>query len=115
MLFISPECCFFQRSDVEKLRSRSACTPLESRFTMAPTILGVNMIAEIYKEFHFESAHRLPNVPDGHKCGRLHGHSFQVRIYVRDKIDAYTGWVVDFSDIKVAFKPILDQLDHYYL
>ena len=82
---------------------------------MAPTILGVNMIAEIYKEFHFESAHRLPNVPDGHKCGRLHGHSFQVRIYVRDKIDAHTGWVVDFADIKAAFKPILEQLDHYYL
>ena len=37
---------------------------------------------EIYKEFHFEAAHRLPNVPPGHKCARLHGHSFQVRLSV---------------------------------
>jgi len=73
------------------------------------------MIAEIYKDFHFESAHLLPNVPSGHKCGRLHGHSFHVRLYVRDEVDAHTGWVVDFADIKSAFKPVLEQLDHYYL
>ena len=36
----------------------------------------------IYKEFSFEAAHRLPNVPDGHKCARLHGHSFHVRVTV---------------------------------
>jgi 6-pyruvoyltetrahydropterin/6-carboxytetrahydropterin synthase len=73
------------------------------------------MIAEIYKDFHFESAHRLPHVPEGHKCGRLHGHSFHVRIYVRDTVDPHTGWVIDFAEIKSAFKPVLAQLDHYYL
>lgn len=36
---------------------------------------------DIYKEFQFEAAHRLPYVPEGHKCSRLHGHSFRVRIY----------------------------------
>jgi 6-pyruvoyl-tetrahydropterin synthase len=36
---------------------------------------------EIFREFRFEAAHRLPNAPAGHKCRRLHGHSFRVVIY----------------------------------
>jgi 6-pyruvoyltetrahydropterin/6-carboxytetrahydropterin synthase len=70
---------------------------------------------EVFKEFHFEAAHRLPNVPAGHKCARLHGHSFQVRLCVQGNVDATSGWVLDFADIKQAFAPILDQLDHHYL
>lgn len=70
---------------------------------------------EIYKCFSFEAAHRLPNVPPEHKCARLHGHSFHVEIHVSGPIDPHVGWVMDFGDIKKAFKPILDQLDHYYL
>lgn len=73
------------------------------------------MIAEIYKDFHFEAAHRLPNVPTGHKCARLHGHSFHARIHVRGETGVDTGWVLDFADIKTAFAPLHDQLDHYYL
>ena len=67
---------------------------------------------EIYKEFHFEAAHRLPNVPEGHKCARLHGHSFQVRLCVSGDAPEPSGWVMDFRDIKGSFKPIYDQLDH---
>ncbi|RRJ82855.1 6-carboxytetrahydropterin synthase QueD [Aestuariirhabdus litorea] len=70
---------------------------------------------EIYKDFTFEAAHRLPNVPDGHKCGRLHGHSFQVRIVVSGEVDSHTGWILDFADLKAAFKPIYERLDHHYL
>jgi 6-pyruvoyltetrahydropterin/6-carboxytetrahydropterin synthase len=70
---------------------------------------------EIYKKFSFEAAHLLPNVPEGHKCRRLHGHSFHVTVYVDGPVDPREGWVMDFADIKKAFKPILDQLDHYYL
>lgn len=70
---------------------------------------------EIYKEFHFEAAHRLPNVPPGHKCSRLHGHSFQVRLSVVGDAPEPDGWVMDFADLKSSFKPIYEQLDHYYL
>ena len=70
---------------------------------------------EIFKEFTFESAHKLPNVRPGHKCGRLHGHSFRVRIHVSGDLDQATGWVMDFADIKAAFKPLYEQLDHNYL
>lgn len=70
---------------------------------------------EIFKEFTFEAAHKLPNVPEGHKCARLHGHSFMVRIAVEGTVGEQSGWVMDFGDIKKAFKPIWEQLDHYYL
>jgi 6-pyruvoyltetrahydropterin/6-carboxytetrahydropterin synthase len=70
---------------------------------------------DIYKIFTFEAAHRLPNVPEGHKCARLHGHSFEVTLFVSGPVDDVTGWVVDFADVKAAFKPYLKQLDHYYL
>jgi 6-pyruvoyltetrahydropterin/6-carboxytetrahydropterin synthase len=70
---------------------------------------------EIFKEFTFEAAHRLPNVPEGHKCARLHGHSFRVEIHVRGPVHPELGWVIDFADIKDAFKPFYDRLDHYYL
>lgn len=72
-------------------------------------------LMEIYKQFRFESAHKLPNVPDGHKCGRLHGHSFEVTVRVRGPVGEKTGWVVDFADIKEAWKPLEKVLDHNYL
>lgn len=70
---------------------------------------------QIFKEFTFESAHRLPHVPPGHKCGRLHGHSFRVEVAVTGSIDPHLGWVVDFADVKEAFRPVQDELDHRYL
>jgi 6-pyruvoyltetrahydropterin/6-carboxytetrahydropterin synthase len=72
------------------------------------------VIAEIFKEFTFEAAHRLPNVPPDHKCARLHGHSFRVIVHIEGPVDV-TGWVRDFADITCAMKPVLDRLDHYYL
>jgi 6-pyruvoyltetrahydropterin/6-carboxytetrahydropterin synthase len=67
---------------------------------------------EIFKEFSIEAAHWLPNVPAGHKCGRLHGHSFHIELHVSGPVDPKLGWVLDFADIKKAFKGIEDQIDH---
>ena len=69
---------------------------------------------KIFKEFTFEAAHRLPRVPEGHKCARLHGHSFRVRLSVAGEPDE-RGWVMDFADIKAAFAPLHARLDHHYL
>ncbi|MFD9055227.1 6-carboxytetrahydropterin synthase QueD [Streptomyces albidoflavus] len=70
---------------------------------------------EIFREFTFEAAHRLPNVPEDHKCARLHGHSYKVIVHVEAPVDPASGWVMDFGDLKKAFKPLEAQLDHYYL
>jgi 6-pyruvoyltetrahydropterin/6-carboxytetrahydropterin synthase len=70
---------------------------------------------EIFKAFTLESAHRLPNVPAGHKCARVHGHSFRVELHVSGPVDEHLGWVMDFADVKAAFDPLYRQLDHHYL
>jgi 6-pyruvoyltetrahydropterin/6-carboxytetrahydropterin synthase len=70
---------------------------------------------EIWREFRFEAAHLLPNLPEGHKCKRLHGHSYRVRVFVAGEPDPELGWVVDFAEISEAYEPIRLRLDHYYL
>lgn len=72
-------------------------------------------ILEIYKDFRFEAAHTFPNVPPGHPCKKMHGHSFMFRVFVTGCIGCKSGWIMDFGDIKKACKPILDTLDHSYL
>jgi 6-pyruvoyltetrahydropterin/6-carboxytetrahydropterin synthase len=72
-------------------------------------------MVELRREFRFEAAHRLPRVPAGHKCARLHGHSFRVEIVLRGEADAATGWLVDFADVDRAFAPIFARLDHHCL
>lgn len=70
---------------------------------------------EIHKEFRFESAHRLPFVPEGHKCQRLHGHSFRVQLTATGPLREPEGWIMDFDAIRAAFEPLRVQLDHNYL
>lgn len=70
---------------------------------------------EIFREFTFEAAHRLPNVPAGHKCARLHGHSYRVLVRVEGPLDAELGWVQDFGELKAVWKPVESELDHHYL
>ena len=73
------------------------------------------MRVELRKTFQFEAAHLLPYLPETHKCRRLHGHSFVVDVVVEGPCDPKLGWLMDYADISAAFKPIHDQLDHYYL
>ena len=69
----------------------------------------------ISKTFTFDAAHQLPHVPEGHQCGRLHGHTYQVDIEVDGPMDEKQGWVMDFAEIKDAFKPLEKQMDHHFL
>lgn len=73
------------------------------------------MKVELIKQFGFESAHRLPNVPEGHKCARLHGHSYRITVEVSGEVDEQMGWLIDYGDITAAFEPLRQALDHRYL
>jgi 6-pyruvoyltetrahydropterin/6-carboxytetrahydropterin synthase len=73
------------------------------------------MNIELRKTFQFEAAHRLPLLPESHKCRRLHGHSFQVEIAIAGECDPQLGWLMDYADIAEAFRPLWEQLDHRYL
>ena len=71
---------------------------------------------EIAKEFHFEAAHHLPKVPEGHKCRRLHGHSYRFEVCLGGYTGKESGWLRDFQDIRNAVQILIDEnLDHRYL
>lgn len=69
----------------------------------------------IYKDFSFDAAHRLPAVPDGHPCRRLHGHTYALRVYLKGEPDAQQGWIMDFGELKRIVGGMLRLVDHTYL
>ncbi|QXJ25862.1 6-carboxytetrahydropterin synthase QueD [Actinomadura graeca] len=69
----------------------------------------------VFKEFRFEAAHQLPRVPPGHKCGRVHGHSYLLKVSVDGEVDGELGWVIDFADIGGPVKTLVGRLDHRLL
>jgi 6-pyruvoyltetrahydropterin/6-carboxytetrahydropterin synthase len=73
------------------------------------------LLVDLKKIFSFEAAHHLPRVPAGHKCSRMHGHSYRVEIALRGPVDPATGWVVDFSVIDDAWAGLFKQFDHHTL
>lgn len=70
---------------------------------------------EIFKSFTFDSAHYLPNVPEGHKCKNMHGHTYHLSVYIKGTPHPHYGWVMDFGDLKAIISPIIEQLDHHIL
>ena len=72
-------------------------------------------IVELEKTFRFEAAHHLPNVAPGHRCARVHGHSYAVTIRVKGPMDPQKGWLMDFGEIGRVVSPWIDKLDHQSL
>jgi 6-pyruvoyltetrahydropterin/6-carboxytetrahydropterin synthase len=73
------------------------------------------VIVELKKEYRFEAAHRLPFVPAGHKCSRVHGHSYKVEMFVAGPVDPATGWLIDFGILDRHWAELHARLDHRYL
>jgi 6-pyruvoyltetrahydropterin/6-carboxytetrahydropterin synthase len=70
---------------------------------------------ELSRSLFFESAHFLPHAPEGHKCRRMHGHSFRAEIWIEGPLDKVAGWVIDFADLDASLAPIRKELDHQVL
>lgn len=73
------------------------------------------MRVRLVKTFTFEAAHFLPSFPEGHKCRRMHGHSFKVDVIVEGEIPTGQHHLVDYGDILAVIEPVRLQLDHYCL
>ncbi len=73
------------------------------------------MIARLSRSFGFEAAHWLPTFPEGHKCRRMHGHSFRVQVFVEGEVSEERGYLMDFAEIKAATREVEEQLDHRVL
>ena len=67
---------------------------------------------EIYKVFAFDAAHFLPNVPEGHKCRGMHGHTYHLTVYIKGQPEPELGWIIDFKELKDRVLPVVDMLDH---
>ncbi len=72
------------------------------------------MRTRLERSYRFEAAHFLPKVPPGHKCARMHGHSYLVEIAIEGEVGE-RGWVMDFADIDEHATPLVRQLDHQVL
>lgn len=70
---------------------------------------------KISQVFKFEAAHRLPTVPQTHRCHRTHGHSYRVEVVLNGPVDPHTGFVMDFFSMEEAFGLLLKKLDHHCL
>ncbi len=73
------------------------------------------MRTRLERLYRFEAAHFLPKVPTGHKCARMHGHSYQIQLTIEGEIDRELGWVMDFAAIDVHAQPLVKLLDHQIL
>ena len=73
------------------------------------------MRTRLERQYRFEAAHFLPRVPEGHKCARMHGHSYAVTVVVEGEVDAERGWLMDFAEIDEHIMPLVRQLDHHVL
>lgn len=73
------------------------------------------MRCRLVRDFRFEAAHSLPNVPEGHKCKRVHGHSYRVAVTIEGEIASGLGWVMDFADVDAVVDPVIGELDHRML
>lgn len=70
---------------------------------------------KIFRDFRFEAAHRLPHVPESHRCHRLHGHNYRVRLICDGPLNEELGWVVDFAALDAVAEYVRSMFDHKYL
>jgi 6-pyruvoyltetrahydropterin/6-carboxytetrahydropterin synthase len=73
------------------------------------------MICRITKSFMLDAAHWLPEVPEGHKCGRMHGHTYTIILGLEGPLDPKFGWVQDYGEISRIFAPVHEAFDHHCL
>lgn len=73
------------------------------------------MHGRITKSFAFDAAHWLPQVPETHKCRRMHGHTYLVTLGLEGPVDPKFGWVQDYGEVSVAYASLRDELDHHCL
>lgn len=68
---------------------------------------------KIVKKYHFHAAHR--NKEAGEKCGRIHGHTYDVECTFQFKGIADNGITILFSDIDQMVEPIIKEYCHWFI
>ncbi|TAK84794.1 MAG: 6-pyruvoyl tetrahydropterin synthase [Betaproteobacteria bacterium] len=96
------------------IRSRLDVSGMENIGVQSTVDEGVDLDgsnqAHVWRRYAFQSAHRLPNVPAGHKCGRMHGHGFEVIIHANQAIGS-REISIDYDHIDKLWAPIFAELN----
>ncbi|MEH1016862.1 6-carboxytetrahydropterin synthase [Micromonospora sp. CPCC 206060] len=79
------------------------------------TTAAASGIYRIGKMFKFDGAHHLGGLPEGHKCGRLHGHGYTVEVTLASTRLAGPGFVVDFAKLDPLKRHLDGEFDHRLL
>ena len=71
---------------------------------------------EVFRTFRFHAARHLPNLDDNHICKKIHGHTFNLTVHVKNEINSKTGFVIDFFDIdEIVNSKVIINIDHKLL
>ena len=70
------------------------------------------MRTRITRRFDFHAAHSLSTFPEGHKCRRMHGHTFVAEVTLEGEVDPERGYLMDFGELKRHLAPLEADLDH---
>lgn len=73
------------------------------------------MRCQVRRDYTFEAARRLPKLGPEHPCGRMHGHSFSLSVFVEGDVDPQLGWVMDFAEVDAVVSPVVAEFDHQVL
>lgn len=67
--------------------------------------------AHVWRRYLFQSAHQLPHVPEGHKCGRMHGHGFEVIVHANKNLGG-ADLSIDYDHLDALWAPLHAQVDY---
>ena len=58
---------------------------------------------------------KLVSFPKKHKYSKIHGHSYEMVIYIEGNIKKKNGWVFNFEDLDKLILPWIKIIDHNLL
>jgi 6-pyruvoyltetrahydropterin/6-carboxytetrahydropterin synthase len=97
------------------LQARLALAGIERLAVQSTADHGVDLDrgggAQVWRRYRFQAAHRLPHVPAGHKCGRMHGHGFEVVVHARQDAGARAPGI-DYDRLDALWAPLQAELDY---
>ena len=67
----------------------------------------------IFATFKFDAAHALLGIEGEHKCKNLHGHTYELKVEIKENTTEEADWVMDFADLKaIVNREVIHFLDH---
>ncbi|HEX2541082.1 MAG TPA: 6-carboxytetrahydropterin synthase [Caldimonas sp.] len=97
------------------IRARLALPGIDRIAIQSTANHGVDLdrdgMAHVWRRYKFQAAHRLPNVALGHKCGRMHGHGFEVIVHANQDLGS-RPLSIDYDHLDEIWAPLNIELNY---